>query len=236
MTREPASGARDWIDAAVPTDRSVALVPSPLDAPTYWWEAELWNKQVDRVLRVGRGRTYTPFPADRVRIDYADGRLSGAEPTSYLVLSRRETRFRLAGATPLGRAAPLRLVHVRRPYRLAWAMRGVTADGWTRPGQTARLRLYGHGGAARRRIVLTLAASRFAPKPIEFELRGGEDVVRGGVDPGGARPPVRLRVCVPAGGHADAALTTAGSSRLPDGRVVALHLDGLEVEDAGACG
>jgi hypothetical protein len=43
-------------------------------------------------------------------------------------------------------------------------------------------------------------------------------------------------MCVPAGGHADATITTRGAQRLPDGRVVALHLDDVEVRTAGTCG
>jgi len=49
------------------------------------------------------------------------------------------------------------------------------------------------------------------------------------------QPPVRLTVCVPAGGYADATITTSGEQRLPDGRVVALHVDGLDVTDAEPC-
>jgi hypothetical protein len=50
----------------------------------------------------------------------------------------------------------------------------------------------------------------------------------------GARPPVRLAICVPAGGYADATITTSGKARIPEGRVVALHLDGLDVSDAAS--
>jgi hypothetical protein len=232
MTRGPAGAGRDWIDAALPDGRSVALVPSPLADRPYWWEAELWNKDVDRVLRVGGGRTFTPFPADRVAVDYASGRLRGAQPSDYLVLSPRETRFHLAGARQVAAGRPLQLVRVPRPYRLAWATRGVTLDGWTRPEKTATLRLYGHGAGGRRTVTLTLAASRFAARPVEFAFASRRSVVRGGVDPGGARPPVQLSVCVPADGHVDATITTRGRSQLPDGRIVALHLDGLEVRDA----
>src|SRR5205823_1414767 len=50
MTRPPAGAARDWIDSSVPSGSSVALVPSPHDTPTSWWEAEFWNKEVDQVF------------------------------------------------------------------------------------------------------------------------------------------------------------------------------------------
>jgi hypothetical protein len=234
MTREPAGAARGWIDRAVPAGRSVALVPSPLADRPYWWEAELWNKDVDRALRVGGGRTFTPFPADKVNVDYRSGTLRGAQPSSYLVLASREVRFHLAGSKRVADGRPLTLMRVRRPYRLAWATRGLTLDGWTRPSEAATIRLYGHGSGGRRVVTVTLASSRFAPRPLDFALAGGGSIVRGGVDPGGARPPVRLSVCVPAGGHADATITTSGATYLPGGRIVALHLDALAVRDTGA--
>jgi hypothetical protein len=58
MTRPPAlAPARDWIDRRVPPSASVAIVPSPRATPAYWWEAELRNRRVDRVLRVDDGPT-----------------------------------------------------------------------------------------------------------------------------------------------------------------------------------
>jgi hypothetical protein len=236
MTRAALSDTRDWIDRAVPGGRSVALVPSPLDSPTQWWEAEFWNRDVDRVLRVDHGRTFTPFPADDVSVDFDAGVLRGADPSEYLVVSPREARFHLLERARLARGDRLELVRVGRPYRLAWATHGVTADGWTRPGVKAKLRVYSHGLSGRRRVVLTLAATRFAKKPLEFTLRTRTDAVSGGVDPGGARPPVGLPVCLPAGGFAEVTLQTRGRARLPDGRVVALHFDRIEVRPArGGC-
>src|SRR6266511_1935503 len=110
---------RDWIDAAVPFGSSVALVPSPLESSIYWWEAEYWNKDVERVLRVEDGPTFTPFPVAEVSVDVRAGRLLGAQPSDFLVVAPRETRFHLVEAG--GRRAdvtPLRLVRVTKGYRL----------------------------------------------------------------------------------------------------------------------
>jgi hypothetical protein len=235
MTRLPVGVDRDWIDAAVPRGRSVALVPGGQEGPTHWWEAELWNKDVDRVLRVDSGPTFTPFPTDDVSVDYETGTLRGPQPSDYLVVSPSETRFHLLDSAQVADGRPLMLVQVRRPYRLDWATRGFTADGWTRPRRLATLRLYAHGRPGRRTIVLTLAASHVSRRPVNFVLRSGGMAVYGGVDPGGARPPVRLTVCVPPDGHTDVWLTTSGKARIPDGRVVALHVDRLMVSHAGAC-
>ena len=228
MTRPSLSERREWIDAAVPEGRSVALVPSPKVSQVFWWEAEFWNRDVDRVLRVGSGPTYTPFPADEVSVDFTGGTLRGSQPSDYLVVSPTESRFHVQGKT-VARGARLWLVRVVRPYRLDWAARGLTADGWTRPGRTAAFRFYARGRPGARMLVLTLSASRFAPRPLGFTLRTRGDFVQGGVDPGGARPPVRLQMCVPPRGFAEASLTTEGRARIPDGRVVALHVDRVQV-------
>ena len=98
-----AEAPRDWIDAAIPSGSTVALVPSPLEQTTYWWEAEFWNKDVKRVLRVDGGPTFTPFPVDDVSVDFAGGRLSGPQPANFLVVSPKEARFRLVEET---RASP----------------------------------------------------------------------------------------------------------------------------------
>lgn len=227
MTRPPASAAaaRDWIDRRVPPSASVALVPSPRDTPAYWWEAELWNKRVDRVLRVDGGTTFSPFPADDVRIDFGRGLLVGPEPSRFLVISGGEKRFQLAGAKRVGGTRVLRLVRVDVPYRLEWAARGFTPDGWTVAGRAATLRFYGSQVRRRERVVIVLAASSRAAFPLDFRLRGSGDERSGYVDPGGARPPLRMNVCIPARGFVDLTLRTHASVRIPDGRLVGLHLD-----------
>jgi hypothetical protein len=227
---------RDWIDAAVPAGSSVALVPSPLESATYWWDAEYWNKDVERVLRVEDGPTFTPFPVDDVSVDFRAGKLLGAEPSDFLVVAPGETRFHLAEAgARTADVTPLRLVRVTKRYRLVWSTRGVSADGWTTPGEHARLRLYGNGRRVQRALVVVLSAAREAAKPIGFTLEGGGTRRRGGVDPGGARPPVRLDVCVPASGYTDVVMTTSGGARVPDGRVLALHFDSIEAPENGSC-
>jgi hypothetical protein len=239
MTRvnSVAEARRDWIDAAVPPGSTVGLVPSPLEQSTYWWEAEFWNKDVTRVLRVDGGPTFTPFPVDDVSVDFTKGRLNGPQPADFLVVSPKEARFHLVEeAARVADVTPLRLVRVARPYRLEWATRGVSADGWTTPNQEAVLRFYGNGRRARRTIVVVLSAPPEAPTPVRFTFKVDGSIRRGSVDPGGARPPIRLAICVPAGGHADVVLIPGGGARVPDGRVLALHFDRLGTSVAGPCG
>jgi hypothetical protein len=231
-----AEAPRDWIDAAIPSGSTVALVPSPLEQTTYWWEAEFWNKDVKRVLRVDGGPTFTPFPVDDVSVNFAGGRLSGPQPANFLVVSPKEARFRLVEETArVADVTPLRLVRVARPYRLVWATRGVSADGWTMPHQDAVLRFFGMGRRVRRTIIVVLSAPPEAPRPVTFTLEDGGSIRHGSVDPGGARPPVQLPICVPATGHADVVLSPGEGVRVPDGRVLALHLDDIRTPAAGPC-
>jgi dolichyl-phosphate-mannose-protein mannosyltransferase len=237
MIRPPVlSLSRDWIDRRVPASASVALVPSPRDNAVYWWEAELWNKRVDRVLRVNGGPTFSPFPADDVRVDFRHGVLSGSESSDFLVLSGSEKRFHLVAARRVGGTRVLQLVRVERPYRLDWATRGFTPDGWTVAGRPAALRFYGGGIPRLRRVVIVLAASRRAALPLDFRLRGGGRERSGWVDPGGARPPVRMTFCIPPDGFVDVTLTTRAAVRIPDGRLVGLHLDRVSSATVARCG
>jgi hypothetical protein len=226
---------RNWIDEAVPAGSSVALVPSAHDTPGYWWEAELWNKRVDRVLRVNGGPTFSPFPADDVSVQFRSGVLRGPESSDYLVISPSETRFHIRPAAPVVNAKFLELVRARPPYLLDWATRGVSADGWTAATGRATLRFYGHGDGGRRTIVLVLSSAAKAALPIDYTLRAPKVLLRGSVDPGGARPPVRLGVCVPARGFVDVKLRVSRSVRIPDGRLVGLHVDAIRLAHAGAC-
>jgi hypothetical protein len=226
---------RDWIDAVVPSGSSVELVPSPLESATYWWDAEYWNKKVDETLRLDDDPTFTPFPADRGKVDLDTGRLLGARG-DFLVVARTEPRFHLVeAAVRRADVTRLRLVRPTKGYRLEWATRSVSADGWTTPGHEARIRFFGNGRPVRRTLIVVLSAAHEAPKPIGFTLASSRGIRRGSVDPGGARPPVELPVCVPAAGYTDVIMNTNGSAHVPDGRVLALHFDRLDAPATGKC-
>ena len=228
-------GHLDWIDRAVPGDASVALVPGGLEGPVPWWEAELWNRQVDRELRVDRGRTFTPFPKLTVRLDEQRGRLLGPEPSEYLVVSAGDIRFGLAEATTLAKRSGLLVRRVDRPYRLLWMTRGLTADGWMVPGKPASVRVFGHSRPGRRAVRITFASSKLATRRLGFEAVAGNDSVRGTVDPGGARPPVDVTVCVAEGGSATVDLRSRGRVVLEDGRIVSLHVERVMISRAWPC-
>jgi hypothetical protein len=99
-----------------------------------------------------------------------------------------------------------------------------------------KLRLYRSAGSGGRTVVLTLSSSRHAALPLRFTFETDSASRRDSVDPGGARPPVSLRMCVPARGHADATLRATGAVRIPDRRLVSVHVDRIEVKPrSGGC-
>ena len=232
----PAGLAADWIDRAVEGRGSVAIVPSPHDGPTSWWDAEFWNKSVTRLIRVDGGRTNSPFPSEDVSVDYARGILAPTPLSSdFLLVSPRETRFQLRART-VADAKTLQLIRAPRPYRLTWATRGLTDDGWKPTGTPMKLRVYGSGAGGRRRVVVTLSSSAHAAIPLHFTFETRSASRRGSVDPGGARPPIALPMCVPPHGHADATLRATGAVRIPDGRLVSVHVERIEVKpQPGGC-
>jgi hypothetical protein len=225
---------RDWIDAAVPGGRSVALVPSPYLAEGFWWDAEFWNKTVERVLRIDGAPTFTPFPADEVSFDFATGTLRGAAETDLLVVAINETRFHFAEAAALARLHPLMLVRVERPIRADWATRGAELDGWTRPGRPVTVRLYPRATPGRREVTVTVSAPSEAGAPLEYSLEADGRTAHGTVAPG-TYSPARVAVCVAGDAPTDLTLVTVGEARLPDGRIVGLHLDAVESTGGGPC-
>lgn len=228
-------GQRDWIDAAVPNGSSVALVPGGVDGPVPWWEAEFWNRSVDRELQVAGGETFTPFPVLDVSIDRESGRLVGRQPSGYLVVASGETRFGFTASRTVALNRPLELLRVARPYRLAWATAGLTRDGWMLPGRPVTVRVFGGSASVRRAVQITLASSRLAAGRIGFALAAGGETIRGSVDPGGARPPVDVTVCVPARGHVDVRLLSRGRVQLEHGRTVALHVERISLSRHWPC-
>ena len=187
------------------------------------------------MLSVNGGPTFSPFPADRVRVQFSSGVLRGPASSDFLVTSPSETRFHIRPAAPVVNVKSLELVPAPPPYLLDWATRGISADGWTAATGHATLRFYGHGDGGRRTIVLVLSSAAKAALPIDYTLRAPNVLLRGSVDPGGARPPVRLGVCVPARGFVDVKLRVSRNVRIPDGRLVGLHVDAIRIAHAGAC-
>jgi hypothetical protein len=216
---------RDWIDRVVGDGSSVALVPNPVLRPDYWWDAEFWNASVDRVIQT-EGTTYTPFPVSQLSLDFRTGAVRGVGSMDVLLITSADTRFRLAGST-LSAAPPLALVRVTTPPRAEWATRGAHPDGWTRPGRPVRVRLFPRGVPGRYDVALTLSAPPEAERGLGVTVEAQGTIRRGHVR-GGSAATVELSVCAREGAFAEAVLRSPGGVRIPDGRVVGVHLDAIE--------
>jgi hypothetical protein len=208
---------RDWVDAAAPRGARVALLPSGGLEPEYWWDAEFWNKSVDRVLAVDGRPVATPFAVRRVAVDRATGRVRGAGALGLVVVDDAAPQLRLV-ATRIAVVPPLALVRVHAPYRAEWLVTGAEPDGWARPGRPVTLRFFG----GPHEVTLWLRAPAEATRPEQFVLSSSGEKRVGGVAPG-AVVPQQLVVC------GAAKLTAVEGARLPDGRLVSLHLDRIEV-------
>jgi hypothetical protein len=208
---------RNWFDAALPAGASVALLPGPELAREYWWDAEFWNKTVDRTVTVGGQAMFTPFSSTDLSLDPRTGRLRGDEPARFLVVDDEAPRFRLAG-TVLARARPLALVRAARPYRAEWLVTGTQPAGWARPGKPVRFRFF--GGSSE--LDVSVRAPFAATRPQRFVLRSGGSVRVGSAPPGGVVSR-RLTAC--------RVVTLVARGR------VSLHLDRITVRPvSGSCG
>jgi hypothetical protein len=235
---------RNWVDTVI-GDGPVSVLAYPLSrdwgqSAILWWDAEFWNNSARRGSVLPSGRwTYTPFPSDVLRLDFATGRFDGTDDAPpYVLVAPNDSRFLLAGSqTAANSGLLLRLVD--RPYRAVWATRGLEPDGWTRPEQPATLRVYSEPGRPREVVGVKalLDAPPEATKPVSFRL--GDQT--GTVAPG-ARAEPSTTVCLPTGGHADLGLDADRSATIagpPVGpttlflRDVGVVLSGVEVTPTG---
>jgi hypothetical protein len=233
----------------LPGGASAALLAWPTstawDTSAYnWWELEFWNKTATNAFVDSAGHfTYTPFPAQTLHLDFADGRFPGTESAPrYVVVADFDSRFTLAG-TRVGTNYGLSILAVERPYRARWASRGLTVDGWTEPGRPADIRLYAAPGrpTERLRVSVGVDSPPEAKQPTSVRLTGNGVNTTGSVKPG-ERTGAEAEVCIPANGHVDLALITSASGRTgapplgpvpgPD-RTVGLHLSGVSLEATG---
>lgn len=98
-----------------------------------WWDAELWNKSVDRCHVFDPDDNVSLGPLRQMSLDYATGDVdtAGRADPRYLLLSTSDVRFapQYLGSPIAG--GDLTLYRTPLPYRAAWASHGVSPDGWT---------------------------------------------------------------------------------------------------------
>lgn len=221
----PMSGPRptklDWVDAAIPSGGTAALVPFPLSltyGPTAirWWDTEFWNNTVTWALvsREPATYSYTPFPTRRLSFAWETGRALGlAKAPTYVVVARRDTRFRIAGKVRASQQG-LDVIRADLPYRAVWQTAGLDQDGWLHPHRPATLRVYAQNDRAQT-LELTAAVHAAPHASARYTLRVG-NLVRTRTVAAGSSTTERVRVCVSPGAPADVTLTGKSSVLQPE--------------------
>jgi hypothetical protein len=220
---------RDWVDAALADAPSAALVPNPNLVRDFWWDAEFWNKRVDRVLRIDGEQTYTPFPAERLSVDATSGAVRGLGGTRFLVLASSENRIHFTHSKLVRSAPPLKLIVVGRRPHVDWATSGAYPDGWSRPGRRLSLYLFPSDDRFVQEARLTLRAPPARRGLLRFEVRGGNAVRRGRLAPGDSS---RLSIAVCVRRAEELTLLSHNGIRLADGRVAGVRIDRVELAEA----
>jgi len=241
---------RDWVDRAVPDGAVVATLPAPVNSNSRgkpeWFrpgtteaifiDNEFWNKSIRRAYTYEGYGDYAPFRKDPVALDFATGRLDVSEPTDDWLVSASDPRLRPAGDLVKRSVRGLDVIRPSRPYRAAWATRGVAPDGWTAGGQQARLRLYPEPDASRERrsvrIIFQSAVEFPGTRAYRITARGR--TVTGEVRKA-RRSIERFDVCVPPGHPTDLAIDVPQPTKLSEGRSVGLRITRLQVSSRGAC-
>ncbi len=211
----------DWVDRTVGAGANVAMAPYPVSSAYFvnqraWRDYEFWNRSVRRDVQVPNasflytGDTFTKlYPRFDPRTGLANGSLA-----PYVLQANQETRFRIAGTVQVLKPDVM-LIDAGDPWRLDWKTAGLYPDGWTRPGTTARVRVFALPGQ-RRSVSRSLSLAFRAP-----ESAGSRTVIaasnlerwRGTASAETIR--TSLRLCVPAKGFTEVRLRAVGASELP---------------------
>jgi hypothetical protein len=216
------AGVFDWVDRAVGPNASVTVIPYLVSSDYFvseliFRDLEFWNKSVVRDALASSDDAYGYvgiwFPKLRVAFDAETGR-ANLSPTNWAIVSDKETRFGLAGAVRTA-AGDLRLVDADRPWRAEWVSFGLYDDGWTKPGVTARLRIFAAPGQ-HRPVVRRFAFAVRAPADVASRrVRIVSNIDRWAADVTPATATESIAVCVPARGYTEIRVRTPVASQIP---------------------
>jgi len=210
----------DWIDKTVGTHAKVAMISYPYvpgdfwQSYPFWRDMEFWNKSIVRAAYGPNGAfesTGSTFPKIYLSFDDKTGAVTPS-PSPLVAEALKESRFRIDGKL-VGTQHGVNLIQATMPWRTDWLTFGLTDDGWTQPGVTARVRVFSTP-AQKHAVIRYLTLQLWPPDGIAsrpFRLTSNvqyeNDVVTS------TRTAfAEIRVCVPAHGYAEARLSTPQSS------------------------
>jgi len=206
-----------WVDREITTRSEAVMVPYPVIRGNYfanegyWWDLEFWNKSVDREAARPNQFSVTPpgsFPKIDPQFDPRTG-LANFDLDSYVAQATTDARFHIAGRV-LSSQRGVSVVFPTRPWRADWVSYGLYPDGWTRPGQTARFRVFPELEQTRpllRTIHFTLTVPGRETRAVRFGSNTG-----GTKDDMTGTKEVATTVCVPPHAPADVKLHAIGAS------------------------
>jgi len=219
------SGLLEWIDRALGPAAEVSMFPYPINLGDYtsnviyWWDLEFWNRSVTRTIEFQHRFEWTPstFPKQQIRFNPQTG-LANLSPPGYLAQAVSDTRFQIPGTVKLDGRGNVFLVDPMQPWRASWVSHGLYDDGWTKPHQAARIRVFGYPGqhgAVLRTVRIYLQAPP-AASARRYTLSSNSGRWTGTV---ANQQPLeqQVTICVPANRYAELRLTTPQHSRLSYG-------------------
>lgn len=217
------SGVFDWIDEDVGTNASVTEIPYLVSSgygisEQRWRDIEFWNKSVTRDALGPDENAYAYtgiwFPKLVLEFDPATGR-ANISPTPWVAASDKDSRFGLAGKT-IGDFQDVELIRAEEPWRAEWLSFGLYDDGWTRPGVTARIRIFPNPGQRGAHLHSFVFAVRppddvtLRPVRIVSNVDRWQKAITDTGTASGA-----IEVCVPAHGYTEVRISTPQSSTIP---------------------
>ena len=217
-------GDLGWIDQTVGSGAHVTEIPYPISSSydvshRFWRDVEFWNKSVRYGVHSPDANTFADaiiwFPNNVVTFDPRTG-IASRTLSPYVVQSVIETRFRISGVAQRVFESAM-LIDAERPWRTDWLTSGLYNDGWMRPGEPARIRLFSTPGQRRART-RTLSLQFQTPEELErpepFVVRSNLGRAQGTASQE-ASGTARVDVCVPAKGSTDVVVTTPFRGEIP---------------------
>lgn len=208
----------NWIDRALGPDAQVTMVPYPpvygdySASAAFWWDLEFWNKSVVHGAYRNEEFQATPstFPSLQMEFHRRTGEANHSG-TRYVAQYAADSRFRIAGSV-IGSDRNTLVIDAGSKWRADWVSRGLYSDGWTKPGRTAVIRVFAmpdQAGPVTRFLGLyTRGPGNGVTRP--FTVVAGGSKAEGIAGDDGIS--VRVDLCVPAGGFAEARITADGHS------------------------
>ena len=216
---KPGSDIFEWVDTAVGRNAHVTAVPYPTVAGeywsgvAYWWDLEFWNESVDRSAGVPHHFEWTPNTFPKLDLHFDRSGRASVSPPGYIAQSVADARFHIVGNVVTNNRG-LFLLEAEQPWRADWLTTGLYDDGWTKPGATARIRVFSYPGQ-NRGVTRTLTVYLRAPSGVAarpFSLASNAMVVNGTA--GGNEVTANVSVCVPRSGFSELRLSTPDASRI----------------------